>query len=1038
MLRIERLQKYLQQYMWLEQIDLLRWSGKKAIYIEPGKYEWLPEEVPPLSKGNLIAEPGITLFLNQSVSIPAEWHGKEFGILFSAEGEGLLSINGVPYHGLDVNRSYIPLDAGPFRGEETMELDIELYNPASRPGDAMNFRVIPSPPLYLKESSIVLVNRPVQSLYYTVLVYGEAAKLLPEGNLHRHAIIAALHRVMDSIMNLSTEQLRDEGTVRSIEEKLHNELAELQKSSIPAMMHMVGQSHIDVAWLWPLRETVRKCSRTFSTVCTLMEHYPEYRFTHSQPQLLAYTKEHYPQLYAKIKEKIAEGRWELVGGMWVEPDLSIPSGESLVRQLLYGRQFYEGEFGVSPRIEWLPDTFGYCASLPQLLKKAGVDFFMTTKMNWNDTNRFPYSLFYWTGIDGTSILSYLSHGLNANFIPKHLHDYWSSFKQKSAHAEQMLLYGHGDGGGGVTREMIEYISRSNELPGLPKASFSTATAFFEGIERAKPELPVWSGDMYLEFHRGTYTSQAKTKWNNRKAEVLYRETEIWSSVAGLESSVLDGENRLAEGWKLILLNQFHDIIPGTSIAEVYTKSAEQYEAVFSIGEESKQHALAQLAGNIASNDAGRPYVIFNSLSWERTDLVRIRGGSELLNLVACEEDGRPLPTDIAPDEEGGYALYVALSNIPQIGYKTIWLREKDRNHNASAEETAAFAGKWETRFHAIEFDQSTGFISKWRDKAAGRELVKPGELANQLQLFHDRSLVWDAWDIDTRFSMQPVDQIELESANVSFHGQTHDVLCFRWRVNQSVVEQRMVLYHHSPRIDFSTAVDWKESHKLLKVAFPVDILSSKATYEIPFGTVERATHTNTTWEQAQYEVCGHRWADLSEGEYGVSLLNDCKYGYDIKGNVMRLSLLRAPEYPDPGADKGKHELVYSVYPHSGDWRTAQVVRQGYELNHPLQVVPGDVSKGRGTRSTIASFVQLGARHVVLDTVKHSEDKQGIVLRLYESAGGRERVKLSFEWTPKHVQITNLLEQPEQSVEIDGNTVELDMLPYEVKTIKVIM
>lgn len=1034
--RIKRWLNYMGGHQILDTIPVGGWRARRAVYTEPVRYEYEERELV-IEQGDHLIVSGQTIFLEQTVEVPEAWGDGPAGLVFRAGAkghtslqEGLVRLDGLPYHGLDRNRSYVSLPHARL-GKRSFAVHIELYNPIAQVEDRLNHQNEPAEydpvPLTLLQSELVLTNPAVQSLMHTVKVYLDAALLLAEGDLNRLQIMKALRHTCEQVGSDQPERLRDQEWVASQEAALREELAAVEGYT-QGKMHMVGQSHIDLAWLWPLKESVRKCSRTFSTMSTLLDEYPSFTYAQSQPQAYAFVKEHYPELYERVKKHIADGRWELVGGMWVEPDLNIPSGESLVRQLLYGMKFYKEEFGQQPRIEWLPDTFGYCASLPQLLRKAGLDTFMTTKMNWNDTNPFPYDLFHWVGIDGTRILSYLNHGVNEYTHPNEIKVHWDSFKGKAVHPEQMLLYGHGDGGGGVTREMIEYVERSADLPGLPSSTFSTAAAFVEGLHEAKPDLPEWHGDMYLELHRGTYTTHARNKRWNRKAEVLYRDAEIWGSVAAW--TIGDKAPSLEEDWKLLLLNQFHDIIPGSSIPEVYTQSTLDYEKVFAVGEAAKSETINALAAQISTEGEGIPVIVFNSLSWTRSECVTLVGDASWSNLGAYDEQGQVLKSDLVTRPDGQVELLVQVEAIPQMGYRTVWLRPRPLER-AEANQSPAYDGAWETKLYSIVWNER-GEITRLYDKRAQREVLREGERANQLQLFHDRPLSWDAWDVDPQFASQPADQPKLIEADVVQQGEVQDVIRFRWQLSSSTIEQDLVLYHDHARIDFRTRVDWQEAHKLLKVAFPVDVLSSKASYEIPFGTVERATHTNTSWEQAQFEVCGHRWADLSEAGYGVSLLNDSKYGYDVKGNVLRLSLLRAPKWPDAGADLGLQEFTYSLFPHQDDWRQAGTVRRGYELNHPVTAYISEAHPG--TLPASHSFIELDSQHTVLDTVKPAEEGDGYVLRMYEAAGGRERVGIEVSAEITSVSETNLLEEVQGSLDLEQGLVRTATAPYEVKTL----
>ncbi|MDP4097320.1 alpha-mannosidase [Paenibacillus sp. P96] len=1065
--RMRRFIRELSERQWLEQQELRGWDITRAYYNVPGDYR----DIEPYPQGEDLnhypSEQGTTYFFRTRLEVPPAWQSSPFGLVFESGGEGLLRVNGRSYQGLDRNHTYVTLD--PARVGMSPELEIELFDPVPEPVDPLNQQAVIQPPIMSIRSLLVRPNTAVQSLMYTVTVIRDSAALLPEADLRRVRLLAALYTAMDAFVNLNEESVRAGGSIRFIEEKLMQDVRSIGGHA-EGLEHMVGQSHIDIAWLWPVRETVRKTSRTFSTVDALMNEYPEYKYAQSQPLLYAFLKEHDPELYSRVKQRIAEGRWELVGGMWVEPDLNIPSGESLMRQMLYGQRFYQEEFGMTSRIEWLPDTFGYCASLPQILKHGKVQYFMTTKLGWNDTNRFPYDLFHWVGIDGTSLLSYLNHGVNEHTHAKDIHDHWQSYREKAAHPEQMLLYGHGDGGGGVTREMLEYIDRAELMVGQPASRYSTAAEFFAGIEREQPRIPEWHGDLYLELHRGTYTTHGRNKRNNRKAEVLYREAELWNTIAwpGMRQEQ-QGEvySMLHAGWKLILLNQFHDIIPGSAITESYVTSDKEYEQVFKLGQQALQEGLKALAPSIRAEEGpanATPYVVFNSLGWSRSTVIHIpvdevadvgaavAQPQQTKQWVALDSQGNRLKSDM---EEGGVSVLVP--DIPAFGYKTIWLQMVTENPVTESEAQVTlpegdFIHTWETEWYQVSFNEQ-GEMTRLFDKAAEREVLKLGERANRFHFFHDRPTLWDAWDIDPRYEEQAAGEAELLESRLLLSGATKDVLRFRWRLHQSEITQDIIFYHYQRRIDFKTHVSWNENHKLLKVGFPVDVRTEKATYEIPFGTLERPTHRNTSWEQAQFEVCGHRFVDVSEYGYGVSLLNDCKYGYDVQGSTIRLSLLRAPKWPDQTADLGEHDFTYSLYPHEGDWRSAHTVRQAAELNHEATVyaveqqesvhtgegddrirIANTGSLNAGVPASTGSWLTFDGEHVVLDTVKTTEEGQGTILRFYESSGKRERISLQWPRPYEQAWLSNALEEPEESISVQDGRMELSFAPYEIKTI----
>ncbi|AZN39294.1 alpha-mannosidase [Paenibacillus albus] len=1048
MYRIHRFVRNLTERQWAEQVPLRDWNMRKVNYILPGQYEPIEgsEETSLLSDMKLDGKHGITYFLTKKITIPAEWEHGTAGLTVSGGGEGLLRVNGDSYQGLDRNHNFVPLYLDGVG--HTPLLEIELYDPIPEPFDPLNNQETKAQPITQYDITLVRVNKPVQSLLRSVQAVYETMRLLPESDSDaaRQQMLDLLYVTMREAEALTEAQWQSGERIAEIEQSLAARVREqFPAGPLQGKMHMVGQSHIDIAWLWPVRETVRKASRTFSTMTSLMEEYPDFVYSQSQPLLYAFVKEQDPALYAKIKRAIAEDRWELVGGMWIEPDLNIPSGESLVRQLLHGQLFYDEEFGKRATIEWLPDTFGYSASLPQILKLAGIDYFMTTKLNWNDTNKFPHELFRWVGIDGTPIISYLNHGVNEHTRPKDVKEHWEAYRQKDKLDELMLLYGHGDGGGGVTREMVEFVHRTELMPGLPVSRFSTAGAFFESVSKVEDTLPEWHGDLYLELHRGTLTTHGRNKRYNRKAEVLYRNAEVWGAFARLYAGASGDAalKALNKGWKLIMLNQFHDIIPGTAITESYVTSAAEYEEVFALGNQELDAALRAIAGQVSASASasdsgeGTPYVVFNSLGWERDETVLIEGGLELAGMSAFDEAGNLLKSDWIAGADGiKPALAVAVKGIPAFGYKTVWLKEAARAGNGG--QVSSDLSVWETPHYKLEFNER-GEITRLFDKAAEREVLQEGAKANELQFFHDRPLYWDAWDIDAKYEQHRAGEAELLERKVVVSGDALDMIRFEWRLNESHITQDLILYHNEKRIDFKTRVQWNESHKLLKVAFPVDVLATKATYEIPFGALERPTHRNTSWEQAQYEVCSHRWADVSEGGYGVSLLNDCKYGYDIKDSVLRLSLLRAPKWPDATADQGEHEFTYSLLPHEGDWRSADVVRRAAELNSPAIAVAG-VSAGDTSEKALPAaqaMLQLDSRSVILDTVKQEERGAGTIMRFYESTGSRDRITLRLPATATQASIVNLLEEELEPCAIGADgTITLSFKPFEIKSIRV--
>ncbi|WP_277678078.1 alpha-mannosidase [Gracilibacillus dipsosauri] len=1038
MQRIYRLIKQLRELQYIDLITIKNWHTEIYIYEDAETYEFVREKK--VTLGDHLIQSGETAFLKTAVHLPSNLEGDHVGIAFQAAGPGgqpshyeaLLSINGTPLQGFDRNRSFYKLPTC-LLNEPSLQIELELFNPIGIPEDHLRgFNQVASaetspPPIYLKNSNVVKVRKEVQDLLFTIETACSTLGLLKEETSRFHVLYQTLSEVADTF-RLITDIEAIERSLFHIQDKKVRDVLKALSGYREGTVKAIGQSHIDVAWLWPLKETIRKASRTFSTASTLLEEYKDFEYAQSQPQLFELVKKHYPKVFERVKKQVAAGRMEIIGGMWVEPDLNIPSGESLVRQLLIGKKYFQEEFGVAPRVEWLPDTFGYCASLPQLLKKAEIDYFMTTKLNWNDTNRFPYDLFYWEGIDGTSILSYLHTILGQQTTPKDIQETWNDFNQKKEYDERMLVYGYGDGGGGVTREMIEALTRSESLPGLPDVKFSKVHDFFDRVIERNPDLPKWYGDLYLELHRGTYTTHARTKKFNRQVEHLFRNLEIWHSFCYMYFDQAYPKEQINTLWKLIMLNQFHDIVPGTSIEPVYQLSQKQYEKVLYEGQQLQQQAIKQIVSSVYIEGPGTPYVLFNSLGWSRDRIFTLRGGKELLNKAIVSQNGEPYQADYIKLNDTEIEIQAVIPNVPPFGYQTVWLTESNTN---SLVESKGFMKEWETIHYKILFNDQ-GFITSLYDKEARREVIESGQLANEFQLFDDLPTDWDAWDVDPNFASQKLDAIELIDAKIIYSGTVADELSFQWKANHSLITQRVVFHHTSKLIDFHTEVDWKEEHKLLKVAFPVNILSAHATYEIPFGTIQRPTHNNTSWEQAQFEVCGQKWADLSEGNYGVSLLNDSKYGYDIKGRNIRLSLLRAPKWPDENADIEKHEFVYTLYPHIGDWRSAYTVRKGHELNTKDPIIQAEKQKGKYPPAH--SFISMDSKSMILDTIKLAENEKGIIMRLYEAEGNETMMALKLQDEAIYSE-TNLLEKPIKEAK-RSDCLNIRAKPYEVITLHI--
>jgi alpha-mannosidase len=794
-----------------------------------------------------------------------------------------------------------------------------------------------------------------------------------------------------------------------------------------------------MAWLWPWTETVEVVRNTFSSILQLMQDYSDFTFTHASAQTYAWMEEKYPALFDRIRERVREGRWEPVGGMWVEPDLNLPDGESFVRQLLVGKRYFQEKFGVDVRIGWNPDSFGYNWQLPQIYKKSGIDFFVTQKLGWNDTTRFPYKLFWWEAPDGSRVLTYFPHDYVNSTDPVRMARDLAAYSPAMGHPQMMHLYGVGDHGGGPTRRMLELARRWQAPASLyPRLSFGTAQGFFDGItlRLADLKLPVWKNELYLEYHRGTYTTQAETKKNNRRSEELFLDAEKFSSLAFLLGGSYPQE-ALRSGWKKVLFNQFHDILPGSSIGPVYRDAARDYAEARRLGNEILGGALDELTAHIRTEGPGVPVVVFNPLAWPRTDVVEVdvRFPGAVSDLEVRDPSGRPVLAQIVSRdaERRKFTLRFLAESVPSLGYKVFHFVPVAKARQLPSS-LVARAHTIENEFLRVRVDPKSGCITSLFDKTEAREALAPSACGNLLQLFRDTPRAWDAWNIDADFENQKWDLAEAKDVKLVENGPTRALIRVTKEFQKSRFIQDVMLYPKVARVDIRMEVDWQETHALLKVAFPVAVQSGSATYEIPYGTIDRPTTRRTPEEKAKFEVPALRWADLSDATHGLSLLNDSKYGYDARDNVLRLTLLRSPTWPDPHADRGHHEFIYSLYPHAATWREAGTMRRGYELNYRL--LPLVVQAHQGTLPLAHPFVEVSPENVVLTAVKKAEDDGALILRFYEFAGRDTAVHLRLPPGATRACETNLMEKDERVLPLQADEIVVPTRPYEIKSVRV--
>ena len=915
----------------------------------------------------------------------------EFEYSVGSTPQFLLYINGEIRMGMDTRHISFMLDDG-----DHFDVYVYAYTGPNTPKSQFHAR-------------IRNVHLDAQALFYDLTVPFDTLEFLDEYSGEYAEILKRLDKAV-SLLDLyelgSAEYYASIADARAyLEKEFYGKYCKKQGATVAC----IGHTHIDCAWLWTLAQTREKVQRSFATVLDLMKRYPDYKFTSSQPLLYKYLKEEAPEVYEQVKARVAEGRWECEGAMFVEADCNLPSGESFIRQLIYGKRFFREEFGKDNRVLWLPDVFGYSAALPQILKKSGVDWFVTSKISWNDVNLMPYDTFKWKGLDGTTINTYFltasdAHKgkepprgttYNGNITPKMIAGTWKRYQQKALSDEVMITYGYGDGGGGPTTEHLETALRLTKgVPGVPNTKFSFAGDFLSDLEKKienDPYLPKWDGELYLEYHRGTYTSIAKNKKNNRKSEFLYMNAELLASIEKALTGKKFPKIELRRGWETILTNQFHDIIPGSSIEEVYVQSDIDYAEVRKIGDTIVSEAQNTIADNIAGNNG---YVVFNPNGFTGNGIVTIDGKSAYV-------------TGIVPK---GYSCISTfkVENSVEINGNTV-----------------------ETPHFTVRFNDAYQIVSLY-DKANDRELIAQGGVGNELRIYADHPDKYDNWEWQ-EYSLDDYRVLSaVSSVEIIDDGARRGIKVVRPHM-KSTVEQTMWFYDDIAKIDFDTKIDWHQHHQMVKAAFGVDIQSDKATYEVQFGSVERPTHKNTSWDRAKFEVCAHKYADLSDGGYGMAILNDCKYGHDIHDGIVQLSLLKSGTMPYRDADQGEHSFVYSIYPHAGTLKESDTLQLAYMLNNPMNAV-----KATGISSEIPesfSMASVNKDNIIIDTIKEAEESEDTVIRLYEAKNIRAKAELTIGFSASACFVCDMLENELCELPIENGKVKLNMKGFEILTLK---
>ena len=958
-----------------------------------------------ISEGEVWGEKWSSAWFKLSGKVPEAWAGKKVVARINISGEGLIfSDDGVPLQGITAHsifafantfvREIYPV-CEQAKGGETFEIwcegaanDIFGIKRNGRPAlDDAN----PHGSFDARVSILHLCvwNEEMWQLFLDINFILNMLEEIPENNYRCRQIVSTVNEAINAYAGSRDNAAK----CRAVLKKIFSASANASALKVTA----VGHAHIDTGWLWPVKETIRKCGRTFSNQIGLIERYPDYVFGASQPQHYAFTKERYPALYEKIKKYVKEGRWEPQGGMWVEADCNIIGGESMIRQFIHGKNFFMDEFGFEVKNLWLPDVFGYSSALPQIIRKCRCDYFLTQKISWSQINKFPHHTFIWRGVDGSDVLTHFppENNYNSFLLPKPLIKAQDEFIESDIVDEFISLFGIGDGGGGPKDEHIENGLRQQNLEGCPKLRFGRADDFFNRLEKFRDKLELWNGELYLEAHRGTLTTQARVKKPNRLLEYRLKALEFLCSCL---PATKYPARELDKIWKVLLINQFHDIIPGSSITEVYQNTLEEYRLAF-----SECDTLTTAAAEMLFEKDSSALTLMNSLGTPYSGAVELPDA-----WTACAiqtEEGKEVPVQT---EKGRTWAEV---QIPAYGFLT--LKRGKEKAPASGEVEISGPLVLENDLVRYEFNRNAELISGY-DKEAGRQIMKAGEKGNAFSLYVDEPNNYDAWDVDIFYEKQLLENATGGGKVTQLGGPVRNALNFELKIGKSSIRQQIVL-GKSKRLDFNTVVEWKEAHKMLRAAFAVDVQAAEASFDIQYAYVKRPTTRNTSWELAKFEVAAHRYADISDLQCGAALLNNCKYGYKVHGSTLDLNLLRSPKYPDFNADIGRHEFTYSFLPHQGQLTESTVIAEAAALNSIPLLFNGC------KRGSVELPCRLSSGGISLEALKKAEKEDCLVIRLVETQGKTSSGILYFAGNIKRIAETDMLEWENlSSIEVSGS------------------
>jgi len=974
-------------------------------------------EYKPIKKNEIWGEAWDSAWFHVTGTVPAEWHGKtvavkiDFGgesLIFSDEGEPIYALT----HGCVWEEHY---SKKIFKLYDSVKggAKVDLWIESAANGlfgihleddpDTKSPTRHGSYDVRVFDLELCLYDNEMEQLRFDFQVLYDLMMTLPEDTPRRKKILRGLNDALD----VYNDDRKNTKSARAVLKLLLDKPA--NASSLSAIS--IGHAHLDTAWLWTVKESIRKAARTFASQMYLIDKYPDYVFGASQAQLYEFIKDHYPNLYQRLKKYVKQGSWEIQGGMWVEADCNLISGESMVRQFVYGKNYFKDEFGVDVKNLWLPDVFGYSAAMPQILKKSGCDYFLTQKISWSQFNKFPHHTFMWEGIDGSEVLTHFiaTNTYNGDMYPKELINAEKRFVESDVLDEFLAVFGIGDGGGGPAVPYIERSIRQQNLEGCPKVKFDHAQNFFNRLEDKKDKLAKWSGELYLELHRGTLTTHAKVKKGNRQLENRLRVVEYLYSLCSFNDYP---KSELDAIWKLLLINQFHDILPGSSIKKVYDVTHAEYEDCMNRCDD----LIEKFTDKILKNEKNA-IICFNDLSNSYTRPVNI--GKEYKGYQIVDENGK---TVLSQDESDGK---IVVLDMKDQGFTKLYKSDKIQKSEINPVNNELIL---ENNFISYEFSK-TGEILSAFDKEINKEVILKG---NEFKLYQDRPADWDAWDVDIYYENQDALKCTSIEAKQYVNGAVRKGLIFKLLINKSSIEQKVYLASNSKRLDFETDVQWNEVHKMLRVSFDTCIKTSEATFDIQYGYVKRNTHRNTSWDVAKFEVAGHKYADLSDNDYGVALMNDCKYGYKVFENTLDLNLLRSTTNPDPDADKNElHTFTYSLYPHRNSLISSDVIEESSMLNNFPVIFKEKTVK----ELDVPCWIEHNDG-VSLEVLKKAEKQDCLIVRLVETKGMHSICNLKLKADGNIVE-TNLIEWEELESMGKGHSFNLNFSPFEIKTFKVI-